>query len=177
MPPTVETDPLISGLEHDLIGGRARWIADLSEFFRDYKVGDTSFDLFAKGRTRNRGLFLSRFFSWTALPDYAVALFCVDESAGGKLSLEKLRRKMDLVLRMMEEEDFHWSWLIIFSSPELPTPIVSFVSRYDRRELGLAIASTSTGHIVVSNNQIGRSIRKRMGLEKLLRKSSNAKTS
>lgn len=53
---------------------------------------------------------------------------------------------------------------------ELPASTVAFVSRYDRRELGLAVVSTSSAQTVFSNNQIGRSIGKHLGLKKLLRK-------
>lgn len=163
-------DTIIDSLELDLIQGRARLIADLNEFFRDVRVGDTVFSLLAKGRTRNRGLFLSRFFSWTALPDYSVSLFCCDEGRAGRFTVDRLRGKMEIVSQAIEREGLHWSWLILFSDMELPASTVAFVSRYDRRELGLAVVSTSSAQTVFSNNQVGRSIGKHLGLKKLLRK-------
>ncbi len=165
--PTEEITP-VDRLERSLIGGRARWMADLNEFFRDYRIGETVFDLLAKGRTRNRGLFLSRFFSWTALPDYSVSLFCLNLARGGRLTPDNLRRMIEVVLRAMETEELHWAWLIVLSDEELPGSSVAFVSRYDRRELGVAIASTSTKQVVCSNNQVGRSVGKQLGLRKIL---------
>lgn len=134
------------------------------------------FDLYARGRTRNRGLLLSRFFAWTALPDYSVSLFCLNESKGGNLTTDRLRTSMDAVLYAIREDGLQWAWLIIFSSKELSAQVVSFVTRYDRRELGLALASTSSGQIITSNNQIGRSIANRLKLGRHLKRSKHGKS-
>ncbi len=164
--PQEESSP-VDALERGLIHGGARWIADLTEFFRDYRVGDTTFALYARGKTRGSGFLLSRFFAWTVLPNYSVALFCVDE-ADGSLSLETLRNRMDLVTRFTKDQGLQWAWLIIFSGKDLQPAIVSFVSRYDRRELGLAVASTASKQIVLSNNQVGKSIAKHLRLDKAM---------
>lgn len=157
----------VDALERGLIHGRARWIADLTEFFREYTVGDTTFALYARGRTRGSGFLLSRFFAWTVLPNYSVALFCVDD-ADSSLGLEKLRNRIDLVTKITKDEDLQWAWLIILSRKNLQPSIVSFVSRYDKRELGLAVASTASEQVVLSNNQIGKSIKKHLGLDRAL---------
>ena len=161
---------IIDSLEQSLIGGRARWIADLNEFFRNYRVRDVTFDLYARGRTRNKGLFLSRFFAWTALPDYPVSLFCAEESSN--LGIERLRKRIEATLGLIREEGLQWAWLVLIVEHDLPGHLVSFVSRYDRRELGLGVASTSSGQVVLSNNQVGRSIGKQLGVGKLLEKES-----
>jgi hypothetical protein len=166
----------VSLLEHDLIGGRAKWIADLTEFFRNHRIGDTVFDLYARGRTRNRGLFISRFFAWTALPDYGVSLLCVDANRIGGLTSERLRKTMDDALSLVREDDLKWIWLVIFFSRELPAWAVSFVERYDRRELGLAVASLVSGQVVVSNNQVGKSIGKQLGLGKVVGRLNHGQT-
>jgi len=155
-------------LEWELIRGRARWVADLTEFFRDYKVMDANFNLYARGKTRNRGLFLSRFFASTVLPNYAVSLLCVDESRKGALTTDKIRQRADAVIGIIEADDLKWAWLIILTDFRLTPTVVSFVERYDRRELGIGVASVTSKQAVFSNNQVGRSIRSRLRLEKLL---------
>ncbi len=160
----------VDALERDLIGGSGRWIADLNEFFRSYPVSDTTFDLYVRGRTRSRGLFLSRFFASTALPDYSVALFCVYETHHGGLTVDKLRKRMDAVLSRIREDNLHWAWLIVFTATDLPFQIASFVSRYDRKELGIAVGSTASEQVVLSNNQLGRSLGQRLGIAKLLKR-------
>lgn len=149
--------------------GSARWIADLNEFFRNYTLSNVTFDLYARGRTRNRGLFLSRFFAWTTLPDYSVSLFCVDVTESGRFSVERLRKLIEVALQTVRSKELQWAWLIALSGQELSPQVVSFVSRYDRSELGLAAASILTGELVVSNTHIGRSIRKQLKLGKLLK--------
>src|SRR6266568_4260618 len=157
----------VDAFESNLLHGGSRLIADLSEFFRDYKVDDTTFAIYAKGNTRNKGLFLSRFFAWTVLPNYPVSLFCVNE---GKtlLSTESLRKRIETVARVTNEDELQWAWLVVLSDRALSPQIVSFVSRYDKKELGLAAASTSSKQIVLSNNQVGRSIGKQLKLRRAL---------
>jgi hypothetical protein len=153
--------------ERGLIHGGSRWIADLTEFFRNYRVDDTSFALYAKGKTRSSGFLLSRFMAWTILPNYAVGLFCANE-ADSPLTSERLRKLMGAVTKVSEHEEFHWAWLIVFSDKNIGSGLVSFVSRYDKKELGLAIASTSSRQIVLSDNQVGKAIGKQLGLSKAL---------
>jgi hypothetical protein len=157
----------VDTLERGLMRGGARWIADLTEFFRDHRIGDTVFDLYARGRTRNSGFLISRFFAWTVLPNYSVALFCADE-ANGDLGMERLRNRVDLITKFSKNEDLQWTWLILFSRKNIQPSVVSFVSRYDKKELGLAVASTTSKQIVLSNNQVGRSIEKYLRLSKVL---------
>ena len=154
-------------LERGLIHGGSRWIADLTEFFRNYRVEDTNFALYAKGKTRTSGFLLSRFVAWTVLPNYTVGLFCINE-ADSPLTMERLRKRMDVVTKISDREEFHWAWLIVLSDKNIGSSLVSFVTRYDKKELGLAIASTSSGQIVLSNNQVGRAIGKQLGLSKAL---------
>lgn len=167
---SVELQPGFSPLdlfERGLIRGGSRWIADLTEFFRNYRVDDTSFALYAKGKTRSSGFLLSRFVAWTILPNYTVGLFCVNE-ADSPLTSEKLRKRMDTVTKISEREEFHWAWLIVFSDKNIGSGLVSFVSRYDKKELGLAVASTSSRQIVLSDNLVGKAIGKQLGLSKAL---------
>lgn len=156
----------IDSLEKKLIRGGARWVADLTEFFRDFRVDDAIFDLYAKGRTRSSGFLLSRFVAWTVLPNYQVGLFAEDEGSN-LLTVDKIRKRMDTVSRLSERENYHWSWLIFFSSREIPASVFAFVSRYDKKEVGVGVASTSSGQVVVSNNQVGKSIRGQLGLRKV----------
>ncbi|OLD14819.1 MAG: hypothetical protein AUI50_05205 [Crenarchaeota archaeon 13_1_40CM_2_52_14] len=164
-----KTRDTVELLERWLIGGRARWVADLREFFRGFRIRETTFDLYVRGGTRNRGFLMSRFFAWSALPDYHVALLCISsESVRSRMTSEKLRKAIDDALYHVGQEELKWAWLIAFLDSEVPAWGVSLVSRYDRQELGLSLASTATGQVVVSANQIGRSIRKQLGLNKLM---------
>jgi hypothetical protein len=110
---------------------------------------------------------LSRFFAWTVLPNYSVSLFCVDEGTA-LLTTEKVRKGVDTVTRITKDEDLKWAWLVFFSNRDLPPPIVSFISRFDKKELGLAAASTSSRQVVLSANQVGRSIGRQLKLGKAI---------
>lgn len=157
----------VDALERRLIHGGARWIADLSEFFRDYRVDDVIFSLYSRGKTRSSGFLLSRFVAWTVLPNYEVGLFC-ENAANDLLTVDRIRKRIDIVNRLSEREDFHWSWLIFFSARDIPSSVLSFVTRYDKKEIGLGVASGSSGQVIVSDNQVGRTIKGQLGLPKLL---------
>lgn len=157
----------VDRLERGLLHGGSRWIADLTEFFREYRVDDTTFALYAKGKTRSSGFLLSRFAAWTILPNYTVGLFCVNEG-DAVLSTERIRRRMDLVTKISEREGFHWAWLIILSDRNVSPGVQSYVSHYDKKELGVGVGSTSSGQMVLSNNQIGKSIGGQLRLNKAL---------
>lgn len=165
-----EVSPSASALdmfERGLIRGGAKWIADLTEFFRDYKVAETSFTLYARGRTRNSGFMISRFFAWTVLPNYSVSLFCID-AGSGILAVETLKNRVDQVTRISKEEELQWAWLVFFSDRNIQPSVVSYVTRYDKRELGIGVGSTASKQLVVSDNQIGRSIEKHLRLGKAI---------
>src|SRR5438445_6892473 len=129
----------VDAFELNLLRGGSRLIADLTEFFRDYKVYDTTFAIYAKGNTRNKGLFLSRFFAWTVLPNYPVSLFCINE---GKtlLSTESLRKRIETVTKVTDEDELQWAWLVVLSDRALSPQIVSFVFGYERRDPELQAA-------------------------------------
>ena len=150
-----------------MIGGRARWVADLNEFFRDYRLNDVSFTLYAKGQTRNRGLLLSRFFASTALPNYSVSLYLLDIS-GTTATIDRLRKWLEIVKENVREGGFHWGWLILVSAHDLSPQVESFLERYERSEVGIAFVNAETGRILNSNNRVGKSMTKHLGLSKLI---------
>ncbi len=168
MGPPSSVSETVDLFERGLIGGRARWVADLTEFFRGHRIGNTVFELYARGKTRNRGLLLSRFFAWSVLPNYTVSLLCIDGGGRESLTSERLRAIIEDVTHQISRDDLQWCWLIILSSGELPSWAVSFVSRYDRRELGIGLASITSGQVVLSSSQIGQSIGKHLGLYRLM---------
>ncbi len=143
MKPSTTNESAVDLFESRLIRGGTRLIADLTEFFRDYRVDDTTFTIYAKGATRNKGFLLSRFLAWTVLPNYSVSLFCVDEGSA-LLTTEKVRKNIDTVVRIIKDEDLKWAWLVFFSDRDF----------------------TSSRQVVLSNNQIGRSIGKQLKLGK-----------
>jgi len=127
-----------------------------------------------KRQNQKFGILDIKILSWTVLPNYAIALFCVDEGEGS-LGIETLRNRVDVVTRISKDEDLQWAWLILFSMKNIQPSIVSFVSRYDKRELGLAVASTTVKQIVLSNNQIGKSIEKHLRLSRALGEEKSGK--
>lgn len=164
----LKLDALLERFEREILSGRARWIADLSESFRDYKLNGDSFDLMVRGQTRPSGFLLSRFFAWTVLPNYRVSLYVKTIKNSMNFSQSKLSELRRIIKNEMERHDMKWAWLVLFFENDAPSEVQSSIEGYDRADVGIGSISVSSGAITVSNNILGRSLLRQMRLHKLL---------
>jgi hypothetical protein len=163
-------EQVVDELEHEILEGRARWVADLNETFRDYSLEGHRFELFARGQTRGQGFMLSRFFAWTVLPNYKVSLYArvVKDSSnfqrGNLLGLVKVLKKE------MEDRNVKWVWLVLLFEGDPPERISSLVQEYSEKEIGIGCVDVYSGAVVVSKNVLGSSLVKHLGLQHLVSK-------
>ena len=78
-------------LERNLMVGSGRWVADFTESFWDYPLGDIVFDMAVTATVRPKGFFLSRVAAWLTTPNYYVACFVYSGDPGLKSLNEVLR--------------------------------------------------------------------------------------
>lgn len=139
-------------LEHNLMTGSARWIADFTESFRDYPIKGETFDMVVTGRTRPRGFLLSKLFAYFSLPDYSAA--CYVRSGG--LDLGRVDELAQLILEHMRESNTDWSWLVIPQEGAPPQGLRELVEKKDIRELGIALVDVSSGEVTTNRCYVGR---------------------
>ena len=167
-PHTPEERPpdLLGGLERELHRGRARWLADLSETFRDYQISGEMFPLLARGGTRPKGFLLSRFMAYTIMPNYNVCMYAqwVDASH----AKEQVMRLLRIVETQRDQKDIKWSWLLLLSDEPAPDSLNNLISRFGNRDVGLGYVNISTGEMSTSPNQLGRSMANQMRLNRLV---------
>jgi hypothetical protein len=156
---------LIGGLERELQRGRARWLADLNETFRDYQVSGEVFSLLARGGTRPKGFLLSRFVAFTIMPNYNVCMYA--QSVDGSHAKEQVMRLLRIVETQRDQKDIKWSWLLLLSDEPAPESVSKLISEFGNRDVGLAHINISTGEIRTSPNQLGRSMTNQMRLNRL----------
>jgi hypothetical protein len=143
-------------LENSLMVGSGRWIADFTESFWDFPVGDTSFDMVILGNTRPRGFLLSRFFAWLTLPDYRVACFAYSEDT----QLKRLGTLTRSIKGYMEEREMAWSWLVLTGEESFTRKAIAGVQKNNSHEIGISLVDLAAQEVTTNDSVIGRRMRR-----------------
>lgn len=158
---------LFGGLERETQKGRAAWVADLKETFRNYQISGETFPLFARGNTRPTGFLLSRLAAYTIMPNYNVCLYA--DRIDGTDTRAQLMRLIRVIETQRDQRDIKWSWLLLFGD-EAPRDSVDRIIRdFRNRDIGLGYINTLTGEMITSPNQLGRSMYNQMNFKRLMR--------
>jgi hypothetical protein len=157
---------MFDSLEREL-HRRANFIADFNETFRHYDLSNEKFQLVARGNTRPRGFIFSRVFAVTVLPDYHVCMYALDlDAEKGKTQAMRLVR---LIESVSDERNIKWSWLLFFSRKEPSDDLKRYIEHFGNKQVGLGCIDISTGNMISSQNQLGRSLQKQMRLNQFVR--------
>ena len=153
-------DQYLLHLEKDLLVGKARWVADFTESFRNYSVGDIIFDLVVTGMTRPKGLLLSRIYAYFFTPNYRVA--CLALSVTPRLGLDRYRLAgiVRAVEKFMSRNKIDWSWIVLAKEDAFSEPLKSFVQGYRAQEIGVALLDLSSGDMTTSSSYLGKNLEK-----------------
>ena len=157
------------GLEREIQRGRAAWVADLNETFREFQISGEVFPLVARGSTRPKGFLLSRFVAVTIMPNYEVCLYAHGIKNAGSEAKSGIMRLIRIIETQRDQKNIKWSWLLLFSDQEPPELVSRFVQDFGNRDVGIGCIDVSTGRIVTSRNQLGKSLANQMRLNKLIR--------
>jgi hypothetical protein len=157
---------LIGGLERELQNGRTRWVADLSETFRNYQISGEVFPLVAHGGTRPKGFLLSRFFSSTIMPNYNVCMYA--QWVSGFHGKEQVMRFLRIVETQRDEKNIKWSWLLLLGDEPAPESVNRLIEEFGNKDIGLGYINVLTGELSTSPNQLGRSMANQMRLNRLV---------
>lgn len=160
---------VFGGLEKEIQRGRAGWVADLNETFREFQISGEVFPLIARGSTRPKGFLLSRFVAVTIMPNYQVCLYAHGIKSIGSEAKSQIARSIRIIETQRDQKDFKWSWLLLFSAQEPPELVSRFVEDFGNKDIGIGCIDVSTGKIVTSRNQLGRSLANQMRLNRLMR--------
>jgi hypothetical protein len=160
-------EPTFEGLEREIQRGRASWVADLTETFKEYQLSGEVFPLIARGGTRPKGFLLSRFVALTLMPNYNVCLYACSFNVGQNKS--DIMRLVRIIETQRDQKDIKWSWLLIFSEDDPSLSTAKLIEEFGNKDIGLGFINMITGNTITSPNQLGRSLRGQMKMNKLIR--------
>ena len=146
-------------LENNLMDGSGRWIADFTESFWDFRIGDTSFDMAILGNTRPKGFFLSRIFAWMTLPAYRVACFAYSEDP----ELKRLGPLAKSIKDYMEEHEMTWAWLVLTRESPFTKKAKAGIQKNNSKEIGIAMVDIAAQEVITNDSVLGRRMRGMMG--------------
>lgn len=153
---TPELD-FLGKLEHELMEGNGRWIADFSESFRNVRVKGKAFDMFVRGSTRGRsGYFFSALLSKTMLPDYAASCFVRVVNKEKPMSIEELENCIEVIHKYVRDNEAKWSLLILVYSVKPPEWVKQKVMNLNDNVVGVALVDLQTMQIYSDQSFIGK---------------------
>lgn len=146
-------------LEKNLMLGGGRWVADFTESFWEYPMGDVVFDMFVTATMRPKGFFLSRVAAWLTTPNYYVACFAYSQDP----ELKHLHQVLNTISTFLKQQEFAWAWLVVPHEGPFSRKAESMVQSTGLREIGIALVDLSSQEVVNSESHVGR------GLVKIVR--------
>jgi len=164
--PEERSSDFIGGLEREVQRGRAQWVADLNESFRDYQVSGEMFQLMARGGSRPKGFLLSRFLSYMVMPNYSVCMYV--QRLEGPRAKDHVMRLLRVIETQRDQKDIKWSWLLLLGDERVPDSANRLITEFGNREIGLCYVNTVNGETVTSPNQLGRSMANQMRMNRIV---------
>jgi hypothetical protein len=158
----VEIDGYLLAVERNLMFGAGRWVAEFNEAFRNFPVGNNTFDLYVRGGTRPKGFLLSRLFAYFSLPSYNVALFA-KHVPHDEFNLKDLSKA---VMNRAAEKNIRWTWLVLIRGGSFTDKLVKAVDGFDKPELGISLVNLTEQDVDTSSNILGRKALSLVGIFK-----------
>jgi hypothetical protein len=159
----------LDGLEKEIHRGRAYWIADLHETFRDYPIAGIVFPLLARGSTRPKGFVLSKILAVTVMPNYNVCMYGDQINSSEPDLRGKILRLVRVIETQRDKENIKWSWLVLLGEDDPPENVIKLVNEFGNKDVGIAFVNIRSGSVIASPNQLGRSMLNQMRLKHLVR--------
>ena len=139
-------------LENNLMLGSGRWVADFTESFWKYPMGDVVFDMFVTATMRPKGFFLSRVAAWLTTPNYYVACFAYSQDP----ELKHLHQVLNTIATFLKQQEFAWAWLVVPHEGQFSRKAKSMVQSTALREIGIALVDLSSQEVVNSEGHVGK---------------------
>lgn len=148
----MDVNEYLRALEDSLMLGSGKWVADFSESFWEYPLGDVVFDMYITATVRPKGFFLSKVAAWLTTPNYYVACFAYSKDP----NLRRLNEILRIISTLLKKEEFAWAWLVIPHEGPLSRKAKSMVEGTGVPEIGIALVDLSSQEIVSSESYWGR---------------------
>lgn len=154
-----ELDLTVDLVEEQIVRGNLRWLANLNEIHRNYRIEDLTIPLYASGGLEEKGFLLSRLFSSFVTPKYKVQLLvCAQEEFN-----ESILKKLITVCKRKFGKD-NWIFLALIQTRAIEKSVKKMIENFEESPVGITAYSLASKDYVVSNNPLGRGLRKQLRL-------------
>jgi hypothetical protein len=150
---------IVDMMEEQLAKGNLRWLANFTEIYRDYALGDFTVPIYALGSLTEKGFFLSRIFSAFVTPKYKIHLLLYTTT---ELSVKSLRKLILSCKRKFGIDD--WIFITLVQAKPMDKNIKNTVLNLADEKVGVAAYSLASKTEISSNNVLGRSLKKNLKL-------------
>ena len=154
-----ELNFIVDMMEEQLARGNLRWLANFTEIYRDFALGDFVVPIYAVGSLTEKGFFLSRIFSFFVTPKYKIH-FLLYTSA--ELSVKSLRKIILSCKRKFGADD--WIFITLVHSRPLEKNVKNTVLNLADDKVGVAAYSLASKDEISSDNVLGRALKKNLKL-------------
>ncbi len=142
-------------IEDQIIKGRFRWLANLSEIRRAYPIEDLTFPIYASGGLQERGFLLSRIYSTMVVPRYKIHLLAY---TAPEITRDLLKKIIFTLKRKFQAPD--WVFLILVQGQPIGGSLKAGIEEIDDKNLGIAAYGLGAKDTITSNNVLGRGLGK-----------------
>jgi hypothetical protein len=155
----LELDFIADMMEERLAKGNLSWLANFTEVYRDYAIGDFVVPIYAVGSLTEKGFFLSRIFSFFVTPKYKIH-FLLHTSA--EISVKSLRKLILSCKRKFGADD--WIFIALVQERPIGKAMKDTVSKLADDRVGVAAYSLASKKGFASDNVLGRALQKQLKL-------------
>ncbi len=154
-------EDFLGNLEHELIEGRARWLAEFNESFRNVILLQLEFDMVVRGSTRGKsGYMFSAILSRTMLPAYAASCFVKILRGRETFGASDLERYLAGLRRYVKDKEAKWAFFILVHSGQASRPLIEKILSLNDQEIGVALVNVATMEISNNTSLIGKSAKR-----------------
>jgi len=146
--------------EERLAKGNLRWLANFTEIYRDYSIGDFKVPVYAVGSLTEKGFLLSRVFSAFVTPKYKIHFLLYTTT---ELSVKSLRKLILSCKRKFGADD--WIFLGLIQNKPIGKNVKDAILNVADKRIGIAAYSLASRDEVSSDNVLGRSLKKHLRLK------------
>jgi len=156
---SLELNFIADMMEERLAKGNLSWLANFTEIYRDYAIGDLIVPIYAVGSLTEKGFFLSRIFSLFVTPKYKIHfLLCTSM----EFSVKVLRKLILSCKRKFGDDD--WIFIALVQSKPLEKALKDTILNLADEKVGVTAYSLASKKGLSSDNVLGRALRKHLNL-------------
>ena len=154
-----ELNFIVDMMEEQLAKGNLRWLANFTEIYRDYPLGDFMVPIYAVGSLTEKGFFLSRIFSLFVTPKYKIHFLL---HTTHELSVKSLRKLILSCKHKFGADD--WVFITLVQDKPVEKAVKSAVLNLADERVGVAAYSLASKTEISSDNVLGRALKKNLKL-------------